>query len=141
MSTLVAQTWDEAVAGADPVWMEPFAPVDLITSAEFVAIAGLTFRQLDHWARCGVLETAGVDHGYGAVDRCRVANPGSGRRRLWTHHEADICQRLVKLQDLVGPQRLAMLADIATRLRMAVGGEPVEISNVDGTISLLVVAP
>ena len=54
-----------------------------LSSVQVCQMAGITYRQLDHWIRCGWI------HPQGSEDL-----PGSGYRRLWTHLDAEIVVRL-----------------------------------------------
>lgn len=57
-----------------------------VTSTALVeATPGLTYRQLDYWARCGYVEPEGE------------ARPGSGLVRTWAPEQADMVRRITRL--------------------------------------------
>lgn len=115
---------------------------DLIRSSEFRRVAGITERQHNYWREGGVVRVAGIDRGYGRIDRSPNPRIGSGMRCMWTVREATVARRLNDVLGVIGSNHhIDKLAMIAGRLREAVGGEIVEIANPEGTVCLLVVAP
>lgn len=71
-----------------------------MTSADLCTHAGITYRQLDHWARQGYLG-----------ERAQ-RNTGSGYERHWTGTEATKVRRMALLVRAgVGPAAAAVLAD------------------------------
>ena len=78
----------------------------LLTSPEVVALAGLTYRQLDHAVRRGVL---------------RMARPvaGSGDRRLFHAREAQIAWVMAQVQEEAGARDITRLAHAVDMLRDA----------------------
>lgn len=71
----------------------------------FVARTGLTYRQVDYWARHGVLRPA-------------VAANGTGSERLWEEVEVGVAIRLRELHSALGAIRTVPLVRIATLLRL-----------------------
>lgn len=52
--------------------------------AEILQQEDVSYRQLDHWVRCGYLKPV-------------EAYPGSGHVRSWPHDELDVVQRMIWL--------------------------------------------
>lgn len=73
-----------AVEGVDGIW----------TSREVCSIAGITYRQLDYWTRCGYITPS--------VAPAR----GSGTWRRWDDSDMEACCALAKLSALGTPQRV-----------------------------------
>jgi DNA-binding transcriptional MerR regulator len=53
-----------------------------IRSTELIRMAGITYRQLDHWSRRGFIETK---------------HPGNGRQRQWDEDETERTLMLARL--------------------------------------------
>ena len=60
---------------------------------------GITYRQLDHWARCGYLKPGRLRTGRGWET--------SGSPRLWPAEELEIARRMGRLTDAGFPPSLA----------------------------------
>lgn len=77
-----------------------------ITAIQAVALAGITYRQLDYW----------TTQGYIRPRRNIGANPGSGRQRQYTEREARIlCTMAALVDDGLDPKSAAL---VARRLEM-----------------------
>lgn len=71
-----------------------------LTAPEVVASTGVTYRQLDYWTSNGWLRV-----------RRGVANPGSGRQRAYTAHEAKVARHMADLVRVgVAPEQAARTA-------------------------------
>lgn len=72
-----------------------------VSTAEAAARAGVSYRQVDYWARAGVIVPAGVtDWHDNPVSPAEPAAPGSGRSRRFTDRQVAIleaCGRLARL--------------------------------------------
>lgn len=81
--------------------------VDTYSSAEVCQLAGVTYRQLDYWTRCGLVEPF-------------VQATGSGSRRRWSQVEL-LRVRRVRLASLLSSGTLSdaldRLDDIENELR------------------------
>jgi len=62
---------------------------ELLRSTEVLRGTGITYRQLDYWARCGLITP-------------EVEGHGSGSRRLWRRSDQLRLRRLARLQELLG---------------------------------------
>lgn len=58
-----------------------------MTSSELCAVAGISFRRLDYWARAGHIPAA----------TGRISDTGSGVRRQWTPRDAAFVVALARL--------------------------------------------
>lgn len=68
--------------------------------------AGITYRQLDYWTRCGYL-----------TDAPRPQHAGSGSPRVYTLDQVDLAREMRRLIDAgLGGTRLALVADTAREL-------------------------
>lgn len=82
------------------VYLPPDRPMERVeepetfTSDQVVAMTGVTYRQLDWWARNDYIEGQGV-------------GPGSGRQRKWSREHV---LRVIEIRDAV-QQAMQVLAD------------------------------
>lgn len=65
----------------DPLGRSTFEPVKTMPDLDAL---GITYRQLDYWTRCGLLQPD-------------AATPGSGNRRVWTDEELMVAARAARL--------------------------------------------
>lgn len=89
----------------------------MLTSHELAAATGLTYRQVDHWTRLGVLQPD-------------VPAEGSGSAREWSDHEARIATVLCRLRDFGAPTHV--LGEVAGELRRFDGFDWRAVIYVDG---------
>jgi DNA-binding transcriptional MerR regulator len=62
-------------------------PEGYLTTTEAARAIGVTFRQLDYWARCGYVAPTGCDR-------------GSGSRRWWAPDDLETAQTVAELMNL-----------------------------------------
>lgn len=88
---------------------------------ELVGTFGVTYRQLDHWARCGYIH---------------VPRDGSGNLRYIDPDEEDVARMMCRLVD-VGLSPLA--AHKAARDLAVADAEPVQLGNGIGILDLALI--
>lgn len=75
-----------------------------ITSDDVCDAAGCTYRQLDYWIRCGLVECLG-----------NTARNGSGSQRVYSHREVRVVAAIARLFELGATQHV--VANCAPILR------------------------
>jgi DNA-binding transcriptional MerR regulator len=86
--TVITGPWDTSQAD-DP---------DLFTSSDITSRAGITYRQLDFWARVGYLQPG---------RQWRGRHRGSGSNRVWPRSELAVAQVMKRLTTAGLPARTA----------------------------------
>lgn len=79
--------------------------LDTVNAATLCRRADITYRQLDHWCRLGVIRPVGG-----------MGTPGSGFARRFDMREVHVAAAVAELRDLGAPLDLA--ADVAEQLRV-----------------------
>lgn len=85
------------------------SPAGDLTGPQVCVLAGITYRQLDHWTRTGALHAIGED------------TPGVGQRRGYSEAEARIAGYIKQLLDA----GLAFPTAVETARRLVESGQPV----------------
>lgn len=79
---------------------------DSLTSVDACLQTGATYRQLDYWARIGLIFPLGV------------GNPGSGYRRRWDPSSIPGIKRMVALSSLFDQKNRDLLRPVLRRIAL-----------------------
>jgi hypothetical protein len=114
---------------------------DLLGASEMCRRAGISYRTLHLWKDARIVEPAGIQRTHDTVSLTKDRSPGSGHSIVWTRKEVVIARRISYVQRVLGVTPKEPLRILGARLRAARPGEPVVVSNEDGTVTLTVIAP